>query len=44
MELEIFIDAHERNAETNGMRNSPSAGSHTDTSLQSVLSMKFHCG
>ena len=42
--LEIFMEAQDRKAEMNGMRNRPKAGSQTWTSLQSVLNMKFHFG
>ena len=42
--LLTFMDSQERAAEMKGIRNRPRAGSQTDTSLQSVLTKKFHWG
>ena len=42
--VETFMESHERAAEMMGIRNRPSAGSHTDTSFQSVVRKKFHLG
>ena len=40
--LLIFMDSQDSAAEMKGIRNRPRAGSQTETSLQSVLTKKFH--